>query len=101
WDKFVELDRAGEDQVPRADVKVRFRGAERDGRGLDAVVAQATAFAVGLLTADDGKATRKVGLLLKETLQRDRLPDVDKAMGWPAGRAAQEADKAIDAADGK
>ena len=101
WDQLFETDRAGEDLVPRADAKVKYRGAEQEGHAFDVVVCQATAFAMGLLRANDGKDTRKVGQLVIEALKRDRLPDVDKAMGWPKGRAVKEAEKVLDAVDGK
>ena len=39
---------------------------------------------------------RKAGSLVLETLKRNNLPDVDKAMGWPKGRAVKEAEKVLD-----
>ena len=57
---------------------------------------QATAFAMGLLRADDGKSAKKAGALIVETLKRNSLPDVDKVMGWPKGRAVKEAERVLD-----
>lgn len=97
WDELLQTDRTTQNDRARATVTMKFRGAERTATNVDVVAAQATAFVWALLHADDGKAARKVGPLLSETMARDRLPDVDKAMGWPKGRAAKEADKALDA----
>ena len=51
---------------------------------------------MGLLRADDGKFAKKAGALIAETLKRNSLPDVDKVMGWPKGRAVKEAEKVLD-----
>lgn len=100
WDKFLDVDSLKAKDWPRRTVKIAFRGGSYEAKEVDVAAAQATAFVVGLMKADKGKGAKKLGTLLKDLLKRDSLPDLDKTLGWKAGRWQAEAEKAIDAATG-
>jgi hypothetical protein len=95
WDKFLEVDAAKAKEWPRREMKLTFQGSAYDAREVDVAAAQATAFVLGVMTADKGKGARRLGDLLRETIKRDSLPDLDKTLGWKAGRWQQEAERML------
>jgi hypothetical protein len=96
WADLFEVDRRAQNLRERGEATFRFGGADRKAEGVDVVAAQATAFVWALLDSGGGKNANKVGTLVADTLVRDRLPDVDKAMGWAKGAAVQEVEKFLD-----
>jgi hypothetical protein len=100
WEKLMEFDRTHADEHSRTRVKIRFGGAMREVTGVDIVAAQATALVLAILRSDS-KGPKRLADLLKETMKRDRMPDLDKVLGWPKGKAFDEANKLIEAVDTK
>jgi hypothetical protein len=100
WDRLLEFDRTHADEHGRTRVKFRFDGKVREVSGVDVVAAQATALVLAILRSD-AKGPKRLSDLLKETMKRDRMPDLDKALGWPKGKAFEEADKLIAAVETK
>jgi hypothetical protein len=101
WETLLDLDRRQADDFPRARASFRFAGAARAVEKVDVVAAAATALVVGVLTADGGKGGKRLAALLEETMKRDRMPDLDKTLGWPKGRAFAEAKRVLDAVEAK
>ncbi len=96
WEQLLDMDRKQARDSPRVHLKFRFGGAEREVERLDVVAAEAAALVLGIWRADGGKGAKKLAALLQETMKRDRMPDLDKTLGWPKGRAAKEADALLD-----
>jgi len=97
WVEALELDRDAADRVPKADLKGRkIAGVEREVWEVSPLFAQATALVLGLWKGDPVKGPKRLAVLLGETYKRDRLPDLDKAMGLGAGKALEAATKALD-----
>ncbi len=101
WAEFFQLDAEGAAKHERIDLRIRFGGKPREGKSLDIVTAQATAVVVGILKADKGKGARKLGKALGILIKKGSIADIDKALGWKAGRAQAMAEVAMDAAHGK
>jgi hypothetical protein len=81
WARLVEMDRAAADAERKSDVDVEFGGAPQKASKIDVVAAQATAFALGVMRLDAKQGERYLATLLEETYRRDRMPDLDKAIG--------------------
>jgi hypothetical protein len=101
WDQFLDLDRAKAEEVPRETLEVAFGGANREAKNVDVVAAQATALVVAILKAEKGGGPKKLAELLTETLKRDSLPDLEKALGWKRARLVEETERAMAAAHGR
>lgn len=100
WSVFLELDEEGAGQHGEVEIDATLAGSLRKAVRLDLVEAQATAFVAGILLADGGSEAR-FAKLLDEFGKRDRLPDVEKTLGWKKGRLVLEAEAAMDAVAGK
>ena len=100
WDEFLALDAAKAEAVDRVSLTIKLKGRSREAKNTDVIAAQATAFVVGLMTADKKRGPKRVGKLIQDLIKRDSLPNVDKAMGWKKGRAVQEAERVLDDAGG-
>src|SRR5207247_58107 len=72
---------------PRMDLKVTFDGAARDAKNVRVARAQATALVFALLRREGPKGAKKLADLIEDAFRRDRVPDLDKALGLPPGPA--------------
>ena len=86
WKELFEMDRAKADAYAKRDVAFDFGGAKRDAKKVDVPAAQATALVLAIWQMDGGKGVKKLGAILDELYKRDRLPDLDKALGLAAGK---------------
>jgi hypothetical protein len=100
WTRLVEMDRAAVDAEGRVDLEMEFGGAKQKAVKVDLVLAQATAFAAGVARSDPKKGWARLAALVEETYKRDRLPDLDKALGGKAKAVYAAAEEAADAATG-
>ena len=102
WPRLVEMDRNAVELEPRVDVEIEVGGAKQKGVKVDLVLAQAAALAAGLARADEkhGGGWDRLAALVGETYKRDRLPDLDKALGGKAKHVFAAALEAADAAGG-
>jgi hypothetical protein len=102
WPRLVEMDRAAAEAEGKVDVEVEFGGAKRKGTKVDLVLAQAAALAAGIgrSPSKPGGGWARLAALVEETYKRDRLPDLDKALGGKAKAAFAAAVEAADAASG-
>ena len=101
WERFYDLDRKKAQAVERVSLPLRFGGTEREAKGVDVVAAQATALVIGILKHEQGGGPKKLAALVGDLYKRDSLSDIDKALGWKRGAAAQAAERAMDAAHGR
>ena len=95
WDKLLETDHEAQRGLSRQEVKIRFGAEDLVAKEVDVVVAQGTALAWAIWSAPDGKGPKRLANLVTETLKRDRMPDLDKALGLPKGRAEKDADAVV------
>ncbi len=86
WKELFEMDRAKADAYAKRDVSFDFGGAKRDAKKVDVPAAQATALVLAIWRMDGGKGVKKLGTVMDELYKRDRLPDLDKALGLGAGK---------------
>lgn len=86
WKELFEMDRAKADAFPKRDVAFEQGGAKRDAKKVDVPAAQATALVFAIWQLDGGKGAKKLASVLEELYKRDRLPDLDKALGLGAGK---------------
>src|SRR5439155_13663437 len=98
WDDLLSIIAAKLTDEPRMDLKVTFDGAARDAKNVRVARAQATALVFALLRREGPKGAKKLADLIEDAFRRDRVPDLDKALGLRPGTAFKWADEAIDAA---
>jgi hypothetical protein len=95
----LDLDDRGVREMPRVPVTLEFGGEAREDAGVRVPDAMATALVVGLLQVGS-EGPFAVAELVHTLYQRDRLPDLDKTVGWKRGRVVELAEAALDLVEG-
>lgn len=93
WIELLSLDRKQADAFPVRDVEFVFAGEKRDGRKLSVPASQATALVAAIWQMDAGAGPRRLAGIVEELYKRNRLPDLDKALGLAPGKTIDLAER--------
>lgn len=89
WADLFDMDRTQADEVATRAMKFTWAGEERDAGRLFVPAAQATALVMAIWQPDTDKGAKKIALLVEELYKRNRLPDLDKALGVGPGKTVE------------
>lgn len=101
WADLFEMDRKQADDVATRELEFTWGGEARKAKSVAVPSLQATALVMAIWQPDTGKGVKRLAALIEELYKRNRLPDLDKALGLSNGKTVELVEAYIKALSAK